>query len=137
MSHHDQEETIHREYDDHTRIVEFTPEGFPDERRYRFEATMYEGKEFELKEFAELYADVYFAVDSFREEKTGRRGVPPAVAAAGKPELAAYILSAHRGVHTNEWLEHFFDVERETIQTYLSRVRRKAEETRDRLEEKD
>lgn len=103
---------------------------------YCFEGPMYRGdRRWEHKDLAFLYADVYWDVGGFREEKTGKRGVPPAIAAAGRDTLAAYLLT-QRGV-SSDWLTGFFDVEPETISTYLSRVRARAEKAREEYSEDD
>lgn len=87
------------------------------------------GRWWESPEAAELYAHVYIAVDGFREEKTNRRGIPPAVALAGKPEVVSYMLTLPG--YSRVWFRRN-GYERETVNTYTSRVRKKA---RERLEE--
>lgn len=55
------------------------------------------------------------------------------VAAAGQDTLYAYLLT-QRGTSTT-WLTRFFDIERETVHSYLSRVRQRARDTRERYEQ--
>lgn len=124
------EERTYREYPGSVEIVESDTDLGP---RYRFDAPMHEGREFEIPEMAELYADVYFDVDSFREEKSGERGVPPAVAVAGKDTLAAYLIT-QSGMSVT-WASRFMGVSEGTVRTYLSRVRQRAEERREELVE--
>jgi len=123
-------ETYHR-YDETTRIVE-EMDNFG--VRYRFEAPMFEDSpEWEIPEKAELYADVYFAVGGFREEKTGERGVPPAVARAGQNVMVAYL--ACQPSMSVTWAARAFDLSEGTVRTYLSRVRKRAGDRRDDLED--
>lgn len=123
-------EEIYKQYPGNARIHEFKDKDGV--ICYEFKAPMHEGREFSNKWAAELYADVYWAVDSFREEKSGERGVPPEIAIEGKPEIAAYLLTSPS--ISMDWIMTFFDVERETIHTYLSRVRSKAEAARENYE---
>lgn len=120
------EVTVYREYPYDIQIVhEHTPAG----DTYQFEAPNNEPVEFETPDLAELYALVYFDVGRFREEQTGDRGVPPTVAAAGNDAVYAY-LATQQGMSV-EWLTRFFDVERETVHTYFSRVRQRGREAID------
>lgn len=81
---------------------------------------------FDEEKMARLWADVWFDVGGFYEEGTGNRGVPPAVATANTDTTIAYLVTQH-GVA--ELAEHY-DIERTTIYSYLSRVRKRARETR-------
>lgn len=85
---------------------------------------------FETLDIAELYADVYFDVEGFRDEKTGERGIPPEVARAGTDTIAAYLRTQGK---STEFLMDWLGVKRETIHSYLSRVRSRAKEKRDEL----
>lgn len=122
---------IHRRYPGDVRIYGWVDD-FED--RYGFEAPGHVGKEFPDPDLAELYADVYFAVGGFREERTGDRGIPHTVARDGQDTIAAYLLSACSGTSVT-WLSRQFDVEKDTVRTYLSRVRRRARERREELDE--
>jgi len=73
---------------------------------------------------AELYAAVY-SLTLFREEKTGRRGIPPEVQRFGQEAVISY-LSAEPGIST-DWLTTFYDLDRERIYEYRSRIRSMAE----------
>ena len=65
----------------------------------------------------------------FREEKTGRRGVPPAVAKAGREALVAY-LTTQKGMSI-QWAAQYFDIEESTVHEYRSRIRARAEQEAD------
>lgn len=125
-------ERVVEDYPGEVRITEHSV-GTDGDTIYYFDAPMHEPMYFDDPDTARLYADVYFDVDSFREEKSGERGVPPAGAAAGTDTLAAYLIT-QQGMST-EWLMRWMDVERETVHTYLSRVRTRAEERREELSE--
>jgi hypothetical protein len=87
-----------------------------------------EGIECRERQQAEDLAAVAI-LTGFREEKTGRRGIPPSVAAAGMPEQVTYMF-AHpdNGVNSAEWFEGAYGIDRETVYAYVSRVRSEAEE---------
>jgi hypothetical protein len=96
--------------------------------RYRFEAPEHVDVEFEAADTAELYADVYFDVNGFREEGTGDIGVPPEIVQAGKDTLAAYLLTQPHT--TRSWVASFYGTRHETLDRYVSWVRDRAEELR-------
>lgn len=105
------------------------------EPRYRFEAPRHCGKEFEDREMAELYADVFFDANGFREEGTGSIGIPPEIVQAGKDTMAAYLLTQERT--TKNWVVSFFGTNHAEIDRYLGWVRDRADEIRERVREDD
>jgi hypothetical protein len=114
-------ESIHCEYILDVRIVERTT---PDGPVYRFEAPHHGGIEFDDPETAELYADVYFDVNGFDEEKVGEEGVPPAIIQAGRDTLAAYFhTQSYGGLH---WIASYYGVKPERAQRLIDRVRKRA-----------
>lgn len=118
-------ETI-EEYGHGCRIVRTEENGYTE---YHYENALGHVKSFELLEKAKLYADVHTVMGGFREEKTGERGVPPAVARAREDVLAAYLVSnPTMGV---EWAARFFDVDEEVIREYTQMVRDRAAEQRE------
>lgn len=121
-----EEETVLEEYPADTRIVE-TVNDYG--HTYQFEAPAHEGKEFDNPDLARLYADVYFVVDAFREEKSGERGVPPAVAMDGKDTIVAYLVTLP-GTSV-EWVSRMYGISEGTVRTYLSRVRQRGEDARE------
>ncbi len=126
------EESVHREYPLDVRIVEYRRPDSPP--RYRFEAPHHEGRTFEDPDTAELYADVYFDVNGFEEAGTGERGVPPVIIQAGRDTLAAYFLTQP---HVDEqWVGSFMGVQPGKIERYASRVRKRAENIRNRIVER-
>jgi len=133
----DERTTVEKDYGHGIRVVRVDRED--EQPLYRFEAPMMKPKdsdnslEWENPELAKLYAAVYVAVGTFREEKTGRRGIPPEVERDGREAVVAY-LSTQRGM-TTEWIEHFYDYDRERIYEYRSRIRARAEEQIEESEE--
>lgn len=133
----DENESIHRAYPHDVRIVRVDRDDR--EPLYRFEAPTFKPKDsdttptWENPALAELYADVYFVANSFREEKTGRRGIPPEVERAGRAAVIAY-LTTQDGM-TTDWISTFYDLPDERIYEYRSRVRAEAEEIREESEE--
>jgi len=80
---------------------------------YHHEGPLGRVKTFENPDKARLYADVQEVVGGFREEKTGERGVPPAVARARQDVLMAYLVSNETmGV---EWVTRSFDIEESAV----------------------
>jgi hypothetical protein len=126
----DKHETIAKDYSDTVRVVKIEREG--DIPIYRFEAPYHPVKdsdtklEFEDPDKALMYAAVYAACDSFREEKTGRRGIPPEVASRGKMEMVAY-LTTQRG-YSIESVARVFGISEQRVYEYRSRIRAKADE---------
>jgi len=126
----DENESVEKDYGHDVRVIRVDRDGR--QPVYRFEAPMYKPKssdttpEWENPHKAEMYAEVYVAVGSFREEKTGRRGIPPEVARDGREATVAY-LSTQDGMGT-EWISHFFDLEPERIYEYRSRISKRARE---------
>ncbi len=124
----DDPQGVYRAYADGVQIAEVPPETSGDPGpRYRFDAPQHVAKTFTEPERAELYAAVYFAVDGFREEDTGRKGVPLAVARADDAVLAAYTLAAWDGT-SRKWLTRTFDIDHEQVQVWLDDVRDRAAE---------
>ena len=117
---------MYREYVLDVRIVEVPRPS--EETTYRFEAQEHAGVEFEDPETAELYADVYFDVNGFREAGTGERGVPPVVIQAGRDTLATYFLT-QLGTDVN-WVASFYGVKTSKVKRYVAAVRKRAEEIR-------
>jgi len=117
-------EGVVREYVLDARIVEHRD----DESAYRFEAPQHRGRGFESLELAEVYADVYFAVNGFQEADTGDRGIPPEVIQGGRDAMAAY-LYAQTG--DDDYVASFYGVTPGKISRYVSWVRERAQEVRD------
>lgn len=122
-------ESIEVAYPHDIRVIKIDRE---DERPlYRFDAPMFKPKdtdttpEWENPEEAKLYAAVYVVVNGFREEKTGRRGIPPEVQRDGMEAVVAY-LSTQDGMGT-EWISNFYSLDRQRIYEYRSRIRSRAE----------
>lgn len=123
-------ETVYREYIKNVRILEIES---PADTRYRFEAPKHPGMEFETTEKATLYADVYFDTNGFREEGTGEIGIPPAIVQSGMDVIASYMLAQPET--SKEWVASFFGSTHEEIDTYVSWVRNRAEEVRQKARE--
>lgn len=123
-------ETIDTEYEHGVRVIRVDRGDEPP--RYRFDAPMFKVKrsdntpEWENPHSARMYAAVYVAVGGFREEKTGRRGIPLEVERAGRQAVLAY-LSTQPGM-TPDYLAHQYDLPRQRIYEYRSRIRHQAEE---------
>jgi len=84
------------------------------------------GPTFTNKGKAEMYADVFVAVGGFREEKTGRRGIPVEVFRDGTEATIAY-LTTQRGM-SMDWITSTFDIDRQRVYEYRSRIRKRAGE---------
>jgi hypothetical protein len=126
----DEDESVYQQYENSIRVVEIHREGEPP--LYRFDAPELKPKSYdndltwENPKEAELYAAVYVAHGPFREEKTGTRGIPIGVHRAGTEAVVTYV-GCQPGMST-DWISHTFDLDRERIYEYRSRVRSRAEE---------
>ena len=121
-----EDETVYREYILDVRIVEHST---PARTAYRFEAPHHCGVDFDDPEKAELYADVYFDVNGFDEEKVGEEGVPPAIIQAGRDTLAAYFHTQSYG--SINWIASFYGFKPERTQRLINRVRKRATNIRE------
>jgi len=126
----DENETIDTAYPCEIRVIRVDRED--DEPIYRFEAPMHHTKDYDTgpewhnPHKARMYAAVYAAAGPFREEKTGRRGIPPELVRDGREAVVAY-MTTQPGMST-EWISNFFDLDRERIYEYRSRIKNRAEE---------
>ncbi|WP_324666271.1 hypothetical protein [Haloarcula sediminis] len=123
-------ETIDTAYPNEIQVVEIQRDERPP--LYEFRAPLYSPKDtdttprWENPHHARMYAAVYVAVGTFREEKTGRRGVPPEVQRDGQEATIAY-LTTQDGIST-DWLTNFYELPEQRIYEYRSRIRARAEE---------
>lgn len=123
-------ETVYQQYENNIRVVKIHREG--KRPLYRFDAPEHKPKSYdtgpawENPNEAEWYAAVYVAHGPFREEKTGRRGIPIGVHRAGSEAVITY-LGTQPGMST-DWIKTSFDLKRERIYEYRSRVVSRAEE---------
>lgn len=127
----DRAETTVETYVKNVSIVESPAEG---DGIYRFDAPGHSAVAFEDLDMAQLYADVYFDVNGFREEGTGEYGVPPTIFQGGKDTLAAYLLTCP-GVDIY-WVASFLGVDRIESERYVSWVRKRATKIRERARER-
>lgn len=118
------------EYPHRCRIVLEEENGY---ERYHYEGPLGRVKSFENPDKARLYADVQTVMGGFREEKTGERGVPPAVARAREDVLVAYLVSNE--TMGTEWVSRSFDLEENEVRQYVRMVRDRAAEQREENEE--
>lgn len=128
------DESVFEEYILDVRIMEVqSPD--TDSPRYRFEAPLHEAVLFDDPELAQLYADVYFDVNGFVEAGTGDRGVPPEIVQAGKDTLAAYLVT--QPAADLDWVASFYGATPDRIEKYVSWVRERAAEIRQKADAYD
>jgi hypothetical protein len=123
-------ETV-EEYPHNCRIVREHVEGSED--RYHFEGPLGRIKSFENPDKARSYADVYEVVGGFREEKTGERGVPPAVARSREDVLMAYL--AAQPTMSVTYVARAFELDEDEVRSYIEMIRKRAAEMREENEE--
>jgi hypothetical protein len=99
-----------------------------DQDRFHVDGVLNRLQTFYSLEKARLYADVYAVVDGFREEKTGERGCPPAVAAAREDVQMAYY--AAQPTMSVAWVAGQYDTDRATVREYLELVQERAADQR-------
>ena len=110
----------------HTTITREPVEDAED--RYHVEDALDRLKTFRSPDKARLYADVYAVVDGFREEKTGERGCPPAVAAAREDVQMAYF--AAQPTMSVGWVAGQYNTDSATVREYIELVQERAAEQR-------
>ena len=96
---------------------------------YHYEGPLGRVKTFENSGKARLYADVQGVVGGFREEKTGERGVPPAVARSREDVLMTYL--AAQPTMSVAYVARAFDLPEERVREYISVTRNRASERRE------
>jgi hypothetical protein len=119
-------ESVIEEYAHSCRIVEEDRDG--DYNRYHYEGPMGRIKTFENPDKARLYADVQTVTGGFREEKTGERGAPPAVARSREDVLMAYY--AAQPTMSMQWVSAQFDLPEDRVREYVQSLRNRAEQMR-------
>lgn len=98
-------------------------------KRYHYEGPLERVKSFDSLDKARLYADVQTVMGGFREEKTGERGVPPAVARAREDVLMAYLAS--NPSMSIEWVARNYDVPEDQVREYIRVLRNRAKQKRE------
>ena len=119
-------ESVIEEYAHSCRIVE--EERKDDYNRYHYEGPMDRIKTFENPDKARLYTDVHTVTGGFREEKTGERGAPPAVAQSREDVLMAYY--AAQPTMSMQWVAAQFDLPEDRVREYVKSLRTRAEQQR-------
>ena len=120
------DETVIEDYAHSCRIVEKERE--EDYNQYHYEGPMGRIKTFENPDKARLYADVQTVTGGFREEKTGERGAPPAVARSREDVLMAYY--AAQPTMSMQWVSAQFDLPEDRVREYVQSLRNRAEQKR-------
>lgn len=121
------EREVFEEYPHNCRIVRKINEDGPDV--FNFSGPLRFIKSFENPDKARLFADVYEIVDGFREEKTGERGAPPAVAQAGQNVQIAYYVS--QPTMSVEWAAGQYGISEEQVRRVVDLIREQAAEMRE------
>lgn len=97
-------------------------------RRYRFEAplskTLYwdQSEKSNARTFTHLQAHL----GGFDMEKIGKKGIPLTVARAGQEAIIAFLFSDPKKCESPRHIARRFDLERQSIYQYLSRIRDKS-----------
>jgi len=121
-------ESIDTEYEGKVRVIRV--DRGEERPLFKFQARNFKPKrydnqpEWENPKEARLYAAVYVAVGSFREEKSGRRGIPPAVERDGREAVVSYLYCMDGMSPT--WIERWYDLSKERQMEYRSRIRGRA-----------
>lgn len=120
-------EEIVEEYPHSCRIIREKIEA--EEDRFHYEGPLGRMQSFYSEEQARLYADVSTVTGGFREEKTGERGVPPAVARSREDVLIAYL--AAQPTMGVKWAARSFEIDEDEVRAYIDIVRDRAEQQRE------
>jgi hypothetical protein len=132
-------ESIDMAFEDDIRVIERER---PDDEfnHFVFQAPGHEyksddlGPEFNNPYAARLYCHVYM-LTLFREEKTGKRGIPEAVEQHGREAVIAY-QRCHPGKDA-EWLANKYGIDRQRVYEYCSRIRSEARDKHELVVEPD
>lgn len=100
-----------------------------EEDRFHYDGPMGRVKSFYSEQKARLYADVQTLVGGFREEKTGERGAPPAVARSREDILIAYY--AAQPTMGVTWVSRAFEMDEDEVRSYIEMVQNRAQEERE------
>lgn len=116
-----------REYPHECKLIRDHREGEPD--RYHYHDALGPVKSFTDPNKASLYADIQSVTGGFREEKSGERGVPPAVALSDEEVKISYLVSnPTMGV---TWVARFLELDEAEVRDRCESVRSLAEEIRE------
>ena len=118
---------------DYEHVTTYRERRHDQEDLYHVEDALERLKTFRNPGKAELYTDVYTVAGGFREEKTGERGVPPAVAASREDLLMAYLTA--QPTMSLQWVARFYDEDEAVIQQYINHIRKRAAKERQNDEE--
>jgi len=99
---------------------------------YHFMGPLGHIKAFEDPAKARLFADVFEVSGGFREEKTGERGAPPAVAQAGQNVQIAYYVSMP--TMSVQWAAGQFGLSEEEVRDVADLIQEKATTKREESE---
>ena len=121
--------------DDTTTVAEYghgTKIVFEGEKYHYVNAMGDSARPFESEGRARLYADIQTIVGGFREEKTGERGVPPAVARSFDENLlvAYHVATPSMGV---TWTARAFGIDESEVRSAVGLVRDRAEKKREQV----
>jgi len=100
-----------------------------DADRSHYEGPLGRVKSFYSLDKARLYADVHTVTGRFREEKTGERGVPPAVARAREDIVMAYLVS--NPTMGMKWVARAYNLPEDKVRSYVELVQKGATEMRE------
>lgn len=131
----DDHESIHAKYPAESYLVRRDdPEG--GDPTFRFVTPAREPIEFADETRATLFADLFTALGGFRiKEGLGEYGIPVTVAAAGKPAIASYMYSVWEQSATK--IAATLKLDRETVIQYFDRIRSRAAEAKEQVDESD
>ena len=124
MTNRNDDATTVAEYEHSTAVIR------DDGGRYHYVNAMGDRvQSFHSEDRARLYADIQSVVGGFREEKTGERGVPPAVARAFDENLlmAYHVATPTMGV---SWTARAFGTDEAEVRSAVGVVRDRAEKRR-------
>jgi len=102
----------------------------PEYHRYRYEAPQQQTLYWDVSEkgHARIFTQLQAHLGGFRYEEIGKKGIPLTVARSGQEELVAFLFGYPKRCESPRHIARRFDIERQTIYQYLTRVRDKAPE---------
>lgn len=123
-----EDERLELAFDHDVRLIR--DDGAAEAHRYRYEAPRHPRRYWDAAErkHARTYVHLQAALEGFNDDEVGRKGIPLEVARAGQEAIVAFLFGFPARAEAPRSIARRFDVERQTIYQYLSRIRSEAPE---------
>lgn len=119
-------ETIELAFEHEVRLIR--DDSSDDYHRFRYEAPLSQTLYWDVAEEknARMFTHLQAYLGGFDMEKVGKKGIPLTVARAGQDAIIAFLYADPNKTESPRHIARRFDIEKQTVYQYLSRVRDKA-----------